>query len=109
MNSTISGIPQILVKDGYNQLKINFEDILFLEAAGNYVNFFLKDKKVLTRSTFLEALSLLPVDKFVRVHRSYIVSLSKIDKVERHQVIVGNVTVPVSEAFRQNVTAAPQK
>ena len=88
---------------------INFEEILFLEAAGNYVSFTLKDKNVLTRSTFLEALRLLPSDKFVRVHRSYIVAVSKIDKVERHQVTIGNKNVPVSEAFRQDLTAALQK
>lgn len=99
----------LFIKDGYNQLKINFEDILFLEAAGNYVNFTLKDKKVLTRSTFLEAISLLPADKFVRVHRSFIVSVSKIDKVERHQVTIGNEKIPVSEAFRQDLTAALHK
>ena len=99
----------LFVKDGYHQLKINFEDILFLEAAGNYVSFTLKDKKVLTRSTFLEAIRLLPADKFVRVHRSYIVSISKIEKVERHQVTVGKEKVPVSEAFRQDLTAALHK
>lgn len=96
----------LFVKDGYNQQKINFEDILFLEAAGNYVTFTLKGKKVLTRSTFLEAINLLPADKFVRVHRSYVVSVSSIDKVERHQVTVGNEKIPVSEAFRQDLLAA---
>lgn len=99
----------LFVKDGYNQLKINFEDILFLEAAGNYVTFILKDKKVLTRSTFQEAICLLPANKFVRVHRSYIVSVSKTDKVERHQVTICNKKVPVSDAFRQDLNAALHK
>lgn len=96
----------LFVKDGYNQQKINFGDILFVEASGNYVTFTLKDKKVITRSTLLEAINLLPADKFVRVHRSYIVSLKSIDKVERHQLSIGNEKIPVSEAFRQDLTAA---
>lgn len=96
----------IFVKNGYDQLKICFDDILFLEAAGNYVTFTLKEKKVLTRSTFLEAMNLLPEDRFIRTHRSYIVALDKIDKIERHQVSIGDKKVPVSGAFRENLNAA---
>ena len=99
----------IFVKDGYDQLKINYDDILFLEAAGNYVTFMLKDKKVLTRSTFQEALNLLPGDKFVRVHRSYIVSVTKIDKIERHQVTIQKNLVPVSGAYREDLNSALAK
>lgn len=96
----------IFVKDGYDQLKINYDDILFLEAAGNYVTFMLKEKKVLTRSTFQEALNLLPGDKFVRVHRSYVVAVAKIDKRERHQVTIQKNKIPVSGAYREDLNLA---
>ncbi len=99
----------LFVKTGYEQLKIVFDEILYLEAAGNYVTFVLRDKKVLSRSTFLEAAALLPADKFVRVHRSYIVAVNKIEKAERHQVTIGKQTIPVSEAFRQDLVAAISK
>jgi two-component system, LytTR family, response regulator len=99
----------IYVKTGYEQLKVLYEEILYLEAAGNYVTFVLKDKNILSRSTFLEAASLLPSDKFVRVHRSYLVAINKIDKVERHQVTVNNLKIPVSEAYSQNLTAVLKK
>jgi len=59
----------------------------------------LTDKKVLARSTFAEAIHWLPQQKFVRVHRSYLVAVNKINKVERHQVTIGNAKVPVSEAY----------
>lgn len=93
----------LFIKTGYEQLKINFDEILYLEAAGNYVTFVLKGKKVLSRSTFLEALQLLPADKFVRTHRSYMVAVNKIEKVERHQVTIGIQTIPISEAYRQDL------
>lgn len=96
----------LFVKDGYDQQKINFEDILFLEAGGNYVTFTLKDKKILTRSTFNEAIDLLPSDKFVRIHRSYVVALSKIQKVEKHQITIGSHKIPVSGAYRHELRAA---
>lgn len=95
----------LFVKTGYEQVKVFYEDILYVEATGNYVTFVLKDKNILSRSTFVEAVNLLPADKFVRVHRSYLVAVNKIDKVERHQVTVNNTTVPVSEAYSQQLAA----
>jgi len=99
----------IYIKTGYEQIKILYEDVLYLEAAGNYVTFALKDKNVLSRSTFIEAQNLLPTDKFVRIHRSFIVAVNKIDKIERHQVTINKKEIPLSEAYRQNLTAALSK
>ena len=99
----------LYIKTGYEQLKVLYEDILYLEAAGNYVTFTFKDKNILSRSTLLEVINLLPTDKFVRVHRSYLVAINKIDKVERHQVTINNIKIPVSEAYSQNLAAALKK
>ncbi|HEY1112502.1 MAG TPA: LytTR family DNA-binding domain-containing protein [Chitinophagaceae bacterium] len=99
----------LYIKTGYEQVKVLYEDILYLEAAGNYVTFVLKDKNILSRSTFAEAAAGLPSDKFVRVHRSYLVALDKIDKVERHQVTVGKTAIPVGEAYSQNLAAVLKK
>lgn len=94
----------IFIKTGYETVKLNFEDILYLEASGNYVTFALKDnKKVLSRSTFVEAVNLLPPKKFIRVHRSYLAAINKIEKIERHQVTIQNTKIPVSEAYSQNL------
>lgn len=95
----------LYVKTGYEQLKVLYEDILYVEATGNYVTFVLCDKTLLSRITFNDAIQLLPTDRFVRIHRSYLVSLGHIEKVERHQVTLGRRTVPVSEAYRLNLMA----
>jgi two-component system LytT family response regulator len=99
-------VDHIYLKTGYEQVRVNFDDIFYLEASGNYVTFVLKDKKILSRSTFIEAISLLPADKFVRVHRSFLVATGKIEKVERHQVTVGGRTVPVSEGYADEIFRA---
>jgi DNA-binding LytR/AlgR family response regulator len=99
----------LFIKTGYEQLKVLYEDILYVEASGNYVTFVLKDKNILSRSTFNEAATLLPADRFVRIHRSYIVAVNKIDKVERHQVTVQKTCIPVSEIYSQHLTAALRK
>jgi DNA-binding LytR/AlgR family response regulator len=102
-------LDHIYIKTGYEQLKVFYEDILYVEAAGNYVTFALKDKNILSRSTFIEAINLLPSGKFVRVHRSYLVCIHKIDKVERHQITINHKKIPLSEAYRQNLTAVLHK
>ncbi|WP_017733253.1 LytR/AlgR family response regulator transcription factor [Nafulsella turpanensis] len=99
----------IFLKTGYEQLKVLYDDILYVEAAGNYVTFVLKDKKIMSRSSFNEAINLLPAAKFVRVHRSYIVAVSRIEKVERHQLTIGSQKLPVSEAYREGLTSILHK
>jgi two-component system, LytTR family, response regulator len=99
----------LYVKTGYEQLKVWFADILYLEAAGNYVSFVLKDKSILSRLSFTEAEGLLPEKRFVRVHRSFIVAIDKIDKIERGQVTIHRKLIPVSEAYSQNLAMINRK
>lgn len=93
----------LYIKTGSEQVKVMYDDIYYLEATGNYVTFVLNDKKVLARSTFAEAIHWMPHQKFVRVHRSYVVAVSKIEKVERHQVTIGAHKIPISEAYQQQL------
>lgn len=96
----------LYIKTGYEQVKVFYDEILYLEAAGNYVTFVLKDKNILSRSTFAEAIQLLPADRFVRVHRSFMVAVNKINKVDRQQVTIGKTKIPVSEAYSEDLNAA---
>jgi DNA-binding LytR/AlgR family response regulator len=63
----------------------------------------LKDSKVLTRMTITEVEVLLPAEKFIRIHRSFIAAVSKIDKIERHQVTINDFILPVGGAYVQNL------
>lgn len=99
----------LYIKTGYEQVKVMFDDVLYLEATGNYVSFVLKEKNILSRSTFAEAANLLPADRFVRIHRSYIVAINKIDKVERNQVTINKTVIPVSDAYVDQLNAAFKK
>ncbi|WP_299822965.1 LytTR family DNA-binding domain-containing protein [uncultured Pontibacter sp.] len=93
----------IFLKTGYEQVKVHFEEILYMEAAGNYITFILENKKLLSRMTMGELLDMLPEDKFTRVHRSYVVAKNKIDKIERHQVCIKGNAVPVGASFMQQL------
>ncbi|MCH7399470.1 LytTR family DNA-binding domain-containing protein [Belliella sp. DSM 107340] len=88
----------IFIKTGYEQVKISFEELLFCEANGNYVNFHLAKEKILSRMTLAETEKLLP-SHFVKTHRSFVINTQKIQKIEKHQVTLENKTAPVSSSF----------
>ena len=90
----------VFLKTGYEQVKVQFDDILYLNAEGNYINVVLVTGKILTRMTFSEMEALLPPSNFIRIHRSYIVNKDHVDKIERHQVTIRNEILPVSENYR---------
>ena len=94
----------LFIKTGFEQVKVFFNEILYLEASGNYVTFALKDKNILSRSTFNEAINLLPAGKFIRVHRSFVAAVDKIAKIERHQLTINGIKIPMSEAYAQNLS-----
>lgn len=94
----------IFIKSGYEAVRINYLDILFLESAGNYMTFVLADeKRILSRLTISETVNLLPPAIFTRVHRSFIVNRLKIDRKERHQVHIGKYAIPISSSFTSSV------
>lgn len=88
----------IFVKTGYEQVKINFDELLYCEANGNYVNFQLKDQKILSRMTLAETEKVLP-SYFFKTHRSFLINTQKIQKIEKHQVTLENKVAPVSSSF----------
>jgi len=99
----------IFIKTGYEQVKVMFEDIHYLESEGNYISFVTKTGKLLTRMTFAEVESLLPHNDFIRIHRSFIAAKNQIDKIERGQVIIKGVAIPVGESYVQNLQFADKR
>ncbi|MCW3463789.1 LytR/AlgR family response regulator transcription factor [Chitinophaga nivalis] len=97
---TLREVPEyIFVKSGYEQFKVVLEDILYLESAGNYVNFILTDRKLISRLSMQEATDLLPASFFTRVHRSYIVANNKIERADRNALYIRNIPIPIGAAY----------
>jgi DNA-binding LytR/AlgR family response regulator len=99
----------IFVKADYKLVKINVDDILYIEGLKDYIKIFTRQKLILTlmSMTFIE--EKLPSGLFFRVHRSYIISLSKIDSVSRHRVIIGEKFIPISVPYREKFYAIIDK
>jgi two-component system LytT family response regulator len=92
----------LFIKDSFEQVKVHIEEIVFIEAAGNYTRIQLQDHRTLsTRITIIDMLKLLPIKKFVRTHRAFIVALNKIDKYDRSQIWLGNHIIPIGNTYSQ--------
>ena len=91
------------VKSDYKQIKINFENILYIEGLKDYVKIYLttEQRPILTLMTLKKLEEELPKNNFMRVHRSYIVALDKIEQIERNQLIINKQRINISEAHRE--------
>jgi two-component system, LytTR family, response regulator len=101
--SRTTTIDHLLVKDGTDLVQIALNTISYIKAEDNYVSIVQQNKRTLTRSTLDELQAKLPYDRFVRVHRSFIVPLQKIEKIERHQVTIAGEHIPLSRALREGL------
>jgi len=93
----------IFLKTGYEEEKVMVEEIHFIEAEGNYMTYNLQSKKLLSRQSIGEALAALPSNRFVRIHRSYLVALSKIEKISRNSVWILGKEIPVGSSYEEKL------
>jgi len=101
----------LFVKSGYKQLRIKLSDVLYFEGLKDYIKIWLKDnpKPILTLMSLKTLEEELPESQFMRVHRSFIVSLKNIEVIERSQIIINNQRITVSEQYKPNFLAFVNK
>lgn len=94
----------LFIKSDYKIRRINFSEILYIEGLKDYVKIFLvgEKKPVLSLSTMKALEARLPGDRFMRVHRSYIVNLEMVKVIERNRIVHGDVRIPVTDQYRDN-------
>lgn len=93
----------LFVKSEYKQLRIKLADVLYFEGLKDYIKIWLKDtpKPILTLMSLKSLQEELPESQFLRVHRSFIVSLKNIEVIERSQIIVNDQRITVSEQHKE--------
>ena len=94
----------LFVRANNQMIRIDFEEILFVEAMGDYVLFHTHDKKYVVHLTMKSVEESLPQDRFLRVHRSYIVALEKIDNMVQNSLQIEKHIIPVSETYKSKLT-----
>lgn len=96
----------IFVKSDYKLVRVVLDDILFVEGLKDYVRIYLKNgNKLLSLMNMKKLEDFLPKPEFLRVHRSYIVQMNKIDQVDKGRMIFGDASVPISDSYKDTVQA----
>lgn len=93
----------IFVRSDRKMVKINFDDILYVESLSDYIKICLLDKTITTRETISNIESKFPAKNFLRIHRSYIVNLEKADSYTNEFVEIGKNAIPISRTYKENV------
>jgi DNA-binding LytR/AlgR family response regulator len=93
----------VFVKDNGILKRISIDDILFLEAMGDYVKVHTSQKFHVVHATLKSIEEKLPSSRFIRVHRSYIVAINKIDYIQEGTISIGKTTIPVADTHKSNL------
>lgn len=92
----------IFVKTEHKIQKINLDDILYIEGLKDYISLFTPSERIITLLNMKKMEESLPSKRFIRVHKSYIVSLDKIESIERSRITIKDKIIPVGDTYRDN-------
>jgi len=90
----------IFIKADKKTIKLNFDDIIYIEGLGDYIKIHLKDKSIVSKLTIKRMEELLPKKQFPRVHKSFIIALNQINAIEGNQIEISNQKVPIGQIYR---------
>ena len=91
----------LFVKTNLKLEKIRFNDMRFIEGVENYVAIYTSDGKIITHTTLRTILQKLPPERFVQVHKSYLVNIDKIDSIEGNLLGIGKNKIPLSRTYKE--------
>ncbi|MBK9356777.1 MAG: response regulator transcription factor [Bacteroidales bacterium] len=98
---TTSPKEYMFVKTEYRMERVNFSDILYIEGKGAYLRIITQKAKIMTLQNFQHMENLLPADNFMRIHKSFIVALNKIESIERNRIRIGSEIIPIGLSYRE--------
>jgi two-component system LytT family response regulator len=101
-----AGTDYIFVRTDKRIIRVDVKDILFVEALRNYVAIQTAKQKILTLQNLRSFEDILAPFRFLRVHKSYIISLDKIDSIERQRIFTGEHNVPIGDAYMKQFMEA---
>ena len=91
----------IFIKHEHKHIKLNLSEILYLKGQGDYVEIKTKDKRWMTLERLKDFESKLPIERFMRVHKSYIIHVDKIESIEKSRVKIGEELIAISPVYRE--------
>ena len=96
----------VFLKVEHELIRVPFNEILYGESQKDYIKVFTRDGKMITALSTMKAMEdILPQDRFMRIHRSFIVALDKIEAIQHFTVKIGKTIIPVTDQYRQQFKA----
>lgn len=89
------------VKTDTRMERVNYADVLYVEGMGDYWRIFTPAKRIMSLINYKKLEEILPADRFVRVHKSFVVALDKIENIERNRIKVADRMIPLSETYKK--------
>jgi two-component system LytT family response regulator len=80
---------------------VDLKNVLYIQGMKDYLQIVSAKKKIMTLQSFKNILEFLPTKDFVRVHNSYIVSIDKIDNIERNRIKIGEKFIPITDSYKE--------
>lgn len=96
----------IFVKSGVQRVKLNFSDILYIQGLKDYAIIHTITGRIVIKGSIKAMSDIFPPDRFVRVHKSFVVALDRVTRIERHRLVLGGSQVPIGRSYKEEVTLA---
>lgn len=93
----------LYVRSDRKMVKVMVDDIRYIESLKDYVRIFVKDQQIITKQTISALEEMLPENEFARIHRSFIISLKKVDSYSHHSVFISKSELPLGPLYKQDI------
>lgn len=91
----------VFLKSDHHIQRVPLDEILYVKGMGDYLQVHLTEERILVLMNFEEIGNLLPSEKFLRIHRSYLINLDKIKKIEKRHVVINETRIPISQTYKE--------
>jgi two-component system, LytTR family, response regulator len=95
-------VSHIFVKTEYRIENVEVDHILYIEGMQGYLRIHLSQKKIMTKQSFKSIMEQLPANKFIQVHKSWVIAIAKIESIEHNRIKIGGALIPIGDTYRDN-------
>jgi two-component system, LytTR family, response regulator len=92
----------LFLKTEFRLEKVSFAEILYIEGMGDYLRIVTPTRRLMTLQSFKKMEELLPSNRFLRIHKSYIVALEKIENIEKGRIKIGDKHIPIGDTYKKH-------
>ncbi|MDR6942502.1 LytR/AlgR family response regulator transcription factor [Mucilaginibacter pocheonensis] len=93
----------IFVKSGVKRIKLAFNDVIYIQGLKDYAIIYTPTEKIILKGSIKAMLDIFPQDRFIRVHKSFIVSVYKIKRLEKNHILLSGHQIPIGRNFKDNL------